>query len=72
MESLTALQEVVNQHQQDQERLMGTVAHLSNEMEIDKEHIKVSYFPLPLSPSLPPSLSLSLPPSLSHSFTYLS
>ena len=42
IESLTALQEVLTQQQQDHERVIGTVAHLSNEMEINKEHIKVS------------------------------
>lgn len=42
-DSLTALQEMVNQQQQDQERLIGTAADLSNEMEINKEHIKTLY-----------------------------
>ena len=44
LESLAALQELVTQQQQDQERLIGTVAHVSNEMEINKEHIKVLSF----------------------------
>jgi chromosome segregation ATPase len=43
LESLTALQEAVSQQQQDHERLVGTVAHLSNETEINKEHIKGLY-----------------------------
>ena len=44
LDSLTALQELVTQQQQDQERLIGTVAHISNEVEINKEHIKVETF----------------------------
>ena len=48
IDSLTALQEMVNQQQGEQERLMATVADVSNEMEINKEHIKVRTF----SPSL--------------------
>ena len=43
LDSLTALQDIVNQQQQDHERLMGTVAHISNEMEINKEHVKVNW-----------------------------
>jgi chromosome segregation ATPase len=43
MESLTALQEMLTQLQQDHERVIGTVAHLSNEMEINKEHVKALY-----------------------------
>lgn len=42
LESLAALQEAQTQQQQEHERLIATVAHLSNEMEISKEHIKVS------------------------------
>ena len=44
LDSVTALQELVTQQQQDQERLIGTVAHVSNEVEINKEHIKVETF----------------------------
>ncbi|CAI8025791.1 Glutamine-rich protein 2 [Geodia barretti] len=43
LDSVTALQELVTQQQQDQERLIGTVAHVSNEVEINKEHIKALY-----------------------------
>lgn len=42
LESFNALQDMLNQQQQEHERLIGTVAHLSNEMEINKEHVKVS------------------------------
>ena len=44
LESLTALQEAVSQQQQEQERMIGTVAHVSNEMEINKEHVKVDFY----------------------------
>ena len=43
MESLLALQNTVSAQQEGQERLLGTVANLSHEQEVDKEHIKVSY-----------------------------
>lgn len=39
--SFEVLQGLLNQLQQEHERLMGTVAHQSQELEIDKEHIKV-------------------------------
>ena len=42
LESFAALQEALTQQQQEHERFIGTVAHLSNEMEVNKEHIKVS------------------------------
>ena len=41
-EALMALQESLSQQQQEHERLIGTVAHLSNELEVNKEHVKVS------------------------------
>ncbi len=41
VESLEALQGGIGQIQQEHERLMGTVAHLSHELGISKEHIKV-------------------------------
>lgn len=40
-ESFAALQEVVGGMQQEHERLMGTAAHLSHELEVNKEHVKV-------------------------------
>jgi uncharacterized coiled-coil DUF342 family protein len=43
LDSLTTLQEMVARQQQEQERLIGTVAHVSNEMEINKEHVKALY-----------------------------
>ena len=36
---------MVARQQQEQERLIGTVAHVSNEMEINKEHVKVDILP---------------------------
>ena len=39
--SFKEVQGVLSQLQQEHERLMGTVAHQSHELEVDKEHIKV-------------------------------
>ena len=41
MDSFDALQGLLSQLQQEHERLMGTAAHLSHELEINKEHVKV-------------------------------
>lgn len=35
------LQQMVGDLQQEQERLIGTAAHLSHEIEVNKEHVKV-------------------------------
>ena len=40
-QNLNELQQLVNHLQEEQERLMGTVANISHELEIDKEHTKV-------------------------------
>ena len=41
MDSFDALQEMLSQLQQEHERLMGTAAHLSHELEINTDHVKV-------------------------------
>ena len=40
--SFEALQELLEQVHQEQERLIGTAAHLSHELDISKEHVKVN------------------------------
>ena len=40
-QSLNDLTQLVNEMQQEQERLIGTAAHLSHELDISKEHTKV-------------------------------
>lgn len=40
-QSLSELTQLVNGMQQEQERLIGTAAHLSHELDISKEHTKV-------------------------------
>ena len=42
-DSFHVVQGLLNQLQQEHERLMGTAAHLSHELDINKEHVKVSY-----------------------------
>ena len=39
---IAALQQAIANQQEGQDRILGTVANLSHEQEIDKEHIKVS------------------------------
>lgn len=41
-ESFNVIQGLLGQLQQEHERLMGTAAHLSHELDINKEHVKVS------------------------------
>lgn len=43
-ESLNLLQGMVAQLQQEQERLIGTAAHFSHELDVNKEHLKVASF----------------------------
>lgn len=40
-ESFNVVQGLLSQLQQEHERLMGTAAHLSHELDINKEHVKV-------------------------------
>lgn len=40
-DAFEALQSVLSEMQQEQERVIGTTAHLSHELEINKEHVKV-------------------------------
>ena len=40
-QSLSDLTQLMNGMQQEQERLIGTAAHLSHELDISKEHTKV-------------------------------
>ena len=40
---IASLQQAIASQQEGQERILGTVANLSHEQEIDKEHIKVWY-----------------------------
>ncbi len=40
-ESFNVIQGLLGQLQQEHERLMGTAAHLSHELDINKEHVKV-------------------------------
>ena len=40
-DALQSLQGMLGQLQQEQERLMGTAAHLSHELEVNREHVKV-------------------------------
>lgn len=42
VESFNVIQGLLGQLQQEHERLMGTAAHLSHELDINKEHVKVS------------------------------
>ena len=41
--SFEALQELLGQLHTEQERLIGTAAHLSHELEVNTEHVKVSH-----------------------------
>lgn len=41
VDAFEELQNTVSGLQQEQERLMGTAAHLSHELEVNKEHVKV-------------------------------
>lgn len=41
-DSFNAVQGLLAQLQQEHERLMGTAAHLSHELDVNKEHVKVS------------------------------
>ena len=41
LESFNNLKTLVQDLQQEQERLLGTAAHLSHELEINQEHVKV-------------------------------
>ena len=43
-DSFDALQQLVGQLQEENERLIGTAAHLSHELDISKEHIKVLFY----------------------------
>lgn len=40
-ESFNVVQGLLGQLQQEHERLMGTAAHLSHELDVNKEHVKV-------------------------------
>lgn len=40
-DSFESLQNILGGLQQEHERLMGTAAHLSHELEVNKEHVKV-------------------------------
>ncbi len=40
--SFEALQELLEQVNSEQERLIGTAAHLSHELDVSKEHVKVT------------------------------
>lgn len=40
-EALKAIQSLMDQLQQENERLLGTVAHISHEIEVNTEHVKV-------------------------------
>ena len=41
MDSFDTLQGILGQLQQEHERLIGTAAHLSHELEVNKDHVKV-------------------------------
>ena len=41
MDSFDALQSLLSELQQEHERLIGTAAHLSHELEVNKDHVKV-------------------------------
>ena len=41
LQMVADLQQMVGDLQQEQERLIGTAAHLSHEIEVNKEHVKV-------------------------------
>lgn len=41
LNSFNVIQGLLGQLQQEHERLMGTAAHLSHELDINKEHVKV-------------------------------
>ena len=40
-DAFEALQSMLSELQQEQERVIGTTAHLSHELEVNKEHVKV-------------------------------
>ena len=42
-ESFALLQNMVNELSQEQERILGTTANLSHEVEVNQEHVKVSH-----------------------------
>ncbi len=43
METFKGLQQIVQDLQEGQERLLGTAANLSHELEVNQEHVKVQY-----------------------------
>jgi chromosome segregation ATPase len=45
MNTFAAVQGLLAQLQQEHERLIGTAAHLSHELDINKEHVKVKLKP---------------------------
>ena len=48
-EEVKRLRSALSRVQQENERLLGTAAHISHEMEVNKQHIKVSGTVRPLS-----------------------